>query len=348
MVGTGFFTKTTDIQHSKQISELHFIDVGGELLPAIAVVFLAGLKSAPALSEASLKIIVECFFSCYPQYKLQQPYLTATESMTMLVNTLRTSEMVNCLSRVFQQLAADEIYDRVLPYREVFDNLSKDTDYDFLRQPGALIPNSVMAAALCEFLEITLIYSHMGEGQELRERIRFTHPTKDVHKPEWNIQVKEGKYFPGVRHKTDFAYVGALAITPPKLTEKPKEKTGRVAEILDLIKTDNARLLQIYTQWCQNLLTMVHSEELTSSDLMDLYIEFLPAHSSIIDLTKFFSKLAKSGSQPISTKALKNSEEQRNELLASSLASWISTNQIEVDSLFERLESQSRTAPAGL
>lgn len=93
------------------------------------------------------------------------------------------------------------------------------------------------------------------------------------------IQI-QGAVFPAVKHKTEFAYVGQLAINGPKPAEDTHEQDETLADIMHLIAQDNKELLQSYDQWRKTILSMVLAGELTYNQLMGLYITFLPAQST--------------------------------------------------------------------
>ncbi|KTD53506.1 hypothetical protein Lsan_3916 [Legionella santicrucis] len=152
------------------------------------------------------------------------------------------------------------------------------------------------------------------------------------------IQIQGDQYFPAVKHKTEFAYVGQLAINAPKPVEDIHEQGGTLAEIMHLIAQDNKELLQSYDQWRKTILSMVLAGELTYEQLMNLYITFLPAQSNgALSL----SVLDQSVRAPVIASVPAEKEQHTKELLASALASWISTKQVEPDSLFDQIENQS-------
>lgn len=154
------------------------------------------------------------------------------------------------------------------------------------------------------------------------------------------IQVQgDGQYFPAVKDKAGFAYVGQLAITAPKPIENTKEQGETLSDIIGLIAEDNKQLLQSYEQWRKTILSMVVAGELTSEQLMGLYITFLPTQSNGSTISP--SALEQSKGKPDIAGAPQEREQQTIELLASALSGWISTNQVEPDSLFDQIESQS-------
>ncbi len=151
------------------------------------------------------------------------------------------------------------------------------------------------------------------------------------------IQVQGDQYFPAVKHKADFAYVGQLAINAPKPIENTKEQGETLSDIMTLIAEDNKQLLQSYEQWRKTILSMVVAGELTLEQLMGLYITFLPAQTN----NTISFALEQSNRKPVIAGIPQEREQQTIELLVNALASWISTKQVEPDSLFDQIENQS-------
>ena len=348
MANARFFTRTPATQNSKQATALSFINIGGEQFHALAVTLIDNLKNTSRMNEEILKKILERFFAYYPKFKSQQAYLTPAERMSKLISGPRTSEIVECMAFVLRQFAVDELYTHPLNYREAFDGLAASTPKDFLRQPTTVLPASVLNA-LAQSLGLTITLSFTEHDKELRMRTIYTDSSNSTANIQLVIQVQGNQYFPGVKNKAEFTYVGQLAINPPEPAENIHNKTETIADMVALIATDNTRLLHSYMQWRQNLLTMIDGNELTTARLMGAYIEFaLPTNGVLADKTEFFAKLTQSEKIPINAQSLKGSNKQLNELLASSLAAMISTGEVEVDQLFDRLEVQSiqPTSPA--
>ncbi|CEG59049.1 hypothetical protein [Legionella fallonii] len=337
MTRTGFFTRTP--------ATLSFIHVGGEPFHAAAVAFIDALKKAPRVNETTLKVVLDRFFAHYPKLKSQQPYLTLAERMDILINGPRKSEIVECMAFVLRQLAVDEIYAKPLEYKEVFDGLDSSTPKSYLRDPATPMPVSALRA-LPQVLGITFVLSHVEHGKELRSREIYANSSVDTFKLELVLQVQGEQCFPRVKNKTDFAYVGKLAINPPQPVENDSEKNSTIAEILSLINQDNKRLLHSYLQSRQNLLATIDEHKLSNSDIIQVYMEFLPGtYSPHNDSSQFFAKLVDAVTTPAAVEKLGSSSKQINDGLVSSLAGWISMNKIDEEQLFERMEeSSSRTA----
>ena len=347
MTRTGFFTRTPATQNNPRATALSFINVGGKKpFHALAVAFIDAVKRAPRVNDATLKTVLERFFAYYPKFKSPQPYLTPAEHMEFLINGPRKSEIVECKAFVLRQLAIDEIYANPLNYKEVFDGLNPITSRGYLRDPSILMPVSVLRA-LTQSLAITLTLSHVEHGKELRMKETYTNSSVSTPKLELALQVQGEHCFPGVKNKADFAYVGQLAINPPQPVENEAEKAGTIADMVALIAEDNKRLLQSYLQWRKNLLTMIDDNKLTTANLVDSYIKFLPEKNNMgFSLAAFFSKLTQSTAMPVATDVPVNSNKQMNGLLVGSLASWISMDIIDADHLFEHLEHSAHSAAA--
>lgn len=340
-MSTGFFNRTPAGKVEKQgIPEHKFIHVGGDQFHALAVSLIDYFRNTTRVNDASLKKILERFYSHYPKYISNQPYFTPAERMGMLINGARKSEVVECMAYVLRQLAVDEIYAHPLNYREAFDGLPASTSRDYLRQTTTPLSPEVIRA-LSQALGLTITLSFTDHGKELRKRVVYTNNSMSGPNAEIVLQVQGKNYFPGVKNESDFAYVGQLAVKAPKPVEQTTSAT--IADLVDLIAADNKRLLRTYSQWRQNLLTMLRVDELTTARLMALYIKFLPSQSGVVvNPSEFFSRLTETETKPVSTDL--KSANHVNELLASSLAGWISSSQVDPDLLFEHVETPSQTA----
>ncbi|APF04647.1 TPA: hypothetical protein ACJ5DT_001415 [Legionella pneumophila] len=326
---------STQVQHS-------FINVGGEQFHAAAVALIDYFKRSPRINDDTLKKILERFYFHFPKYIPSQPYLTPSERMSMLINGTRKSEIVECFAYVLRQLAIDEIYAKPLNYRDIFSEFDRNTLKSFLRQPSTPLPTSALRA-LSHAIGINITLSVVENGKELRKREVYLGDNLNSTKPGITIQVqKNNKYFPAVKNKADFVYVGQLAVSPPKPVES-SSASGKetIADVVDLITSDNKKLLQAYKQWYQNFLTMLKLGEITTQRMINLYIKFLPSEKGlVIDSTEFFSRLAEDSNKPVTANYSGEGKDGVNQLLASALAGWISTRQVDVDQLFDHLENR--------
>lgn len=351
-VGTSFnfFDRAPALKERKTANASHtFINVGKEQFHVAAVALIDGVKHTPRVNDAVLKKILERFYSSFPKYIAHQAYLTPNERMSMLINSGRKSEVVACMAYVLRQLVVDEIYANPLKYRDAFDDLNKDTSKGFLRQSDSLLFASVFARALSQVLNATLSLSFVEHGKELRQHVTYGNDSANASKFELFLQVQGNDYYPAVKSESDYAFVGQLAVKQPQPVELTMQENDTIADMLDLIVTDNQRLLRVYSQWRQNILTMVQADNVSSADLINVYIKNLPYNPDGAETSRLFAKISKTEARPV-TPGLLNKSKQINELLASTLAGWISTEQVDPDVLFEQIEkSTARTvssAPA--
>ncbi len=342
MTHTGFFTRTP----ATQARTPQFINFGKNPFLAVAGAFIDAITNGSRINDATLKTVLERFFLYYPKFKSSQPYLTPAERMSFLINGARKSEIVECKAFVLRQITIDEIYANPLNYKEVFEGLVPSTSNGYLRDPNVLMPVSALRA-LTQSLAITLTLSHVEHGKELRMKEIYTNSAINTPKLELVLQVQGEQCFPKVKNKADFAYVGQLAINPPKPVENENEKAGTIADKVALIAEDNKRLLQSYLQWRKNLLTMLDDNELTTADLVDSYVKFLPIKNNLgFSPAALFAKLTQSTTIPVTVDGPINRSKQIDELLAGSLAGWISMNIIDADQLFEHLDHSASSAAA--
>ncbi|KTD34428.1 hypothetical protein Lmor_1825 [Legionella moravica] len=340
MARNSFFDRALAKHDKKQvISEDTFINVGGKQFQALAVAFIDFFKQSNRVNDHTLKKILERFYTYYPKFISNQAYLTPTERMGILINNARKSEVVECLAYVLHQITIDEVYAHPLDYREAFDGLNVNTPKAFLRQHDTTVPSSVLRA-LSHALGITIVLSFTEQGKELRLREIYSHGPSHMFKAELTLQVNEGNYYPRVKNEADYAYVGQLAIKPPEPVINEECDKSTLAEIIDLIKSDNKQILRTYEQWKKNLLM----EGLTREHLITLYIKFLPSQSTIIPDSKlFFSKLTAPEGRVIKVDGMSNAQ-YVNEELAGTLAEWISLNQVDPDLLLDYMDKPGMRA----
>lgn len=330
----GFFSNKTQGQKSR------VINVGTEQFHAAAVALIDSLHGPQRGNDAILKKILERFYHYFPRYVTSQPFLTLPERMGILLHNSRKSELVECMAYVLRQMTIDELYAHPLKYREVFDGLSEETPKSYLRDPKTKLASSAFNA-LANALGITITLSFKEPGKELRSRDVYVGDEAEPGKLSLLIQVQHEKYFPAVKHKEDFAFVGQLAINPPKPVEDINEQKETLAEVIHQITRDNKELLQSYDQWRKTILSMVLAGELTREQLMSLYITFLPKESAN---TLSISTLEQSLRAPVIANIPMEQEEHTKDLLVKALADWISTRKVQPDSLFDQLDNQPKAA----
>jgi len=338
----GFFSKTPVNQQPKQGDEYSYISIGANQFTALAVTLIDALQSNQRVDEEFLKIILARFNQYYPKYIANQAYLTPYERIKLLINSSRKSEVAECLSYVLRQLALDEIFAHPLDYREVFDGLSPQTARNYLRNPDIKLPTSALRA-LSQALGLTITLSFKEPGKPLRKK--ETYRCDDLERAmtfEVVIQVQKDQYYSRVKHKGDFTYVGQLAVSAPKPVEMSSEQTGTLAEIISPIASDNKLLFQSYDKWFKKIVYMADVGELLKKHLVDLYIKFLPTQvNSLIKNATFFSMLEQLERKVVVEGVPAEAEKQAIELLARSLAGWISTKQIDPETLFDQIENET-------
>ncbi|KTD76440.1 hypothetical protein [Legionella waltersii] len=335
MPRTGFFT--VESTNRAETKPTH-INVGGGQYQALAVALLDYFKRTSRVNDDTLKKILERFYYHFPKFISTQPYLTATERMNMLVNGNRKSEIVECMAYVLQQMMIDEIYANPLRYKEVFADLPPTTTQASLRQPNVGIPVSALEA-FTKVTGINLTLSIVEHEKELRKRVTFVGNPNNPHSG-IVIQSNQGRYHPSVKSKSDFMYVGQLAISPAKPVEKPCPEGLTISEMVSVIQEDNKRLRQMHNKWQQNLLNMLELNEITYDDLLTMYTNNLPSGQNMaVSPGQTFARIMQSESEVLD---VSDSVDQsvKAKSLTSALAQWISLGYVSPDDLFEQVENR--------
>ena len=336
MPRTSFFTASAPVNKTHK-TERSIIAVGGEQFHAVAVALIDNLKSGAQLTDPALKSILECFFSAFPEYKTNHSYLRPVERMGMLINNRRISEMVSCMAYVLRQLTVDELYAHPLAYRSVFNTLSRNTSEAYLRQNSTVLPY-VALAALATTLDIGIELSFVESGKELRQCRTFSLNATPSFVAA--LQVQGSSYFPRVKNKADFNYVGQLTSTAPKPVESASSVT--IASILDSIVQDNQALLRSREHYLKALIGM----ELTAERVLALYIEFLPDDESD---REFWALVEGQSVTPVvSSIIIGDAEQQARQSRMKAIAGWLSRGQVNADVLFDAAEERSSAALVSL
>ncbi len=319
----GFFKAPA--QHGSQQGENYeVINVGGKQFQAIAVALIDYLHAGSPVNDATIKKILGCFSQYFPQYVANDAYLTTPkERMGRLLNNSRMSELVECMAYVLQQLTVDELYaDHLnLNYRSVFANLSAQS---YLRASNTKLPECALEA-LAHSLGLPITLSFKEPGKELRRRERYG----DRDHAALVLQVQDEDYYPAVKRKADFTYVGQLAVTI-KPAETLNVKDGNMADIFAAIASDNQRCLHVYEQQRHRILSMIDAGELTYEQLRAHYTALLPTQ---LHNAPFIMKLAHSEHPVVATGAVDTKQPIIE--LANKIASWIAAGAIKEDQLFE-------------
>ncbi len=304
-----------------------FIHVGGEQFHAAAVALIDCLRIA-SVQDGILKKIVTSYYQYFPQAIPIEPYLvTIKERMSRLLNNPRKSELVECMAYVLRQLTVDELYRHYLKleYRPIFRELNEKTSANYLRDPQTRLPVSALEA-LSHALGLPITLSFKELGKELRR----CDQTQDSLSPGLLIQIQNGCYYPAVKHPGEFLHVGQLkvVIKPTHITSNQEEN---LKSILDLIKADNHSLLHSYEQQRHKILCMLGANELTHTQLVDLYCSLLPDKTNNSEFVMELTQL-----EHPSIAATPASLDQA---LASALASWISAGLITQEQLFDSADN---------
>jgi hypothetical protein len=330
MVMPGFFSISAKPEH-KSGDNYEVIAIGGEQFHAVAVALIDHLQSGGQVDEANLKKFLGRFYQYFPKYIDEQAYLTVTERVKRLIHNERKSELVECLAYTLRQLTVDRLYvDHLnLNYRDIFAPLSPQTPKSYLRDPHSQLPANALMA-LEHVLGIAIILSFKAPGLELRKLAGVARSGQSA----LTIQIQDEQYYPAVKRKNDFTYVGQLAVTV-KPVVFPEEQEGILADIFADIAADDQRLLRIYEQQCNTILSMDAASELTLVDLLDNFTALYPYQDNN---ASYIIQLAAQQHALIANMPVEAQQQTKN-LLAKKLASWIAAGAIKEDQLFDRIEN---------
>lgn len=328
---TRFFRSEGAIEKKKTGAEKIVIDVGGEPFHALAVAFIDSFKNGAVLPETVLKNVLGEFFACYPDYRVNQVYVTPLERMRLLINSSRKSELVDCFAFVLWRITKkDELLVNPVASKSAFQGLDEDMLQADLKPSAAMLPAAARA------LKLQLSLSFKEPQHELRAREIYNEEAS------FNVelQVQGGRYYPTVKNKDDFAFVGQLAITVAKPNFPQENET--IAEQLTLIAKDNQIVWQDYQHYLSVFNGMRMDGDLDKGKLVKLYIQFLPKSSD----KKLFDYLETVYSEIKIVGALGNREEEEMRLLVEALSRGLSTGQINADNFFESLEHAPKQSTA--
>ncbi|MDR3502233.1 MAG: hypothetical protein P4L79_06585 [Legionella sp.] len=335
---SGFFRAPVE-NAQNQGKEYEYINVGGEQFHAVAVALIDYLQNNSPINDAALKKVLGRFYQYFPQHAVNDAYLTTPkERMTRLLSNSRKSELVECMAYVLRQLTVDKLYEDHLNlvYRDVFTNLPTDTPKSYLRDMKTVLP-PVALKALEDSLNIAITLSFKEPEHELRRR----NGVADKDQPALGLQVQGNKYYPEVKRKADFTFVGQLAIST-KPTLMPNEQEGKMNDIMTAISAENRELLHAYEQQRNAFLSMVAAGELSSTQLRDLYIGFLPEE----EYNAGFITRLEQDAHPVIAAVPVSSEKRMVQLLTNALASWIIAGAVETEVLFDHIDNIPAKASA--
>lgn len=323
-----FFNRMpTPQEHNAQ-----YIQIGGEQFHAVAVALIDHLKHS-AMPVNGLKKILDGFFSYFPQYKPTQAYLTPAQRMDMLLHNPRKSELVECMAYTLRQLAINELLAQPLNYIDVFADCVADTPVQFLRDSTTRLAPQALNA-LAKALDITICLSFIERNKPLRYRERFNEDGQTS----LTLQVLADSYYPQVRNKADFAYVGQLAINPPKPIMAQDE--GTIAPQVQAINEYKKELSYAYEHMHNSLMSMNAAGELPKDKLINLYINFLPTAAKALRMEQLIAELDVTLDKNKFSQTLDNGERELIKSITSSLAGWLCTKQISEEQFFEQMEAR--------
>lgn len=318
-----------------QESAVHYIHIGGEQFHAAAVALIDHLRYA-LMPANSLKKLLDGFFTHFPQYKPTQAYLTPAQRMATLLSNPRKSELVECMAYTLRQLAVNELLAHPLNYPDVFANFTDKTSINSLRDLTTVLATEALDA-LAQALDIAIALSFKERNKPLRRCEIFNKECTT----QLTLQVQAGIYYPQVRNKADFVYVGQLAINPPKPVICADE--GSLASLMAVIDEYKKELAHDYAHMHKTLMCMNAAGELPKSKLINLYISFLPKDSGALRCERLIAELDATLDKNKLTLASADAESEFIHSITSALAGWLCTKQIDEEQFFARMEERPGT-----
>lgn len=153
------------------------------------------------------------------------------------------------------------------------------------------------------------------------------------------VQVQGEQYFPKVKNKALYTYVGQLKNLSKAKIRKEKDE-GTIKSCLDEIAVENKRLFNEHQKIFKSLSSMVAAKELSKNDLIAAFIKFLPTKTIAQQPGEsYLSTLDQIDKNPIPMKLLANGAQQEIHLLINALSIWVSTQQVHADELFDFFEN---------
>lgn len=149
------------------------------------------------------------------------------------------------------------------------------------------------------------------------------------------LQVQGDQYFPEVKNKALFAYVGQNHFLKTPIHTEDKE--GTIESCLGEIASENKRLLTAYNQTRKALESMVAAKEIFKKGLIECFIKFFPQKKESRPGESYLSKLNQMDKKPLAM-IWSEGEEQEIHLLIHTLSLWVSTKQVESDVLFDYID----------
>ena len=328
-MASGFFS--SNIHKSTAL-----LNLGGSQFQALAVVFIDQFKQHPAMYEPCIKSLITPIFDRYQDSFTAPSHASASEKLSRLIDTVRTSELVEALSQVLKKYALEEIRANPTLYPEVFEGLTADTQDDYVLQPTTILHQRALQA-LTNRLGLTIILSRLEPGKELRSREIYENSRLLGPQMALKLQVQGDAYFPEVYDKNLFAYVGLMP-TKQGTMDVTDQDNPSMADCFAKLDAAFKDIATHYKKTHQKLATMLQLGELNAKHLLDSFVKFFPAEqTSLPPGAAFLSKLRQLDRGPLKLLVAKEINQQEL-LLLDALSGWVSTKQIPEDDFWLHVE----------
>lgn len=331
MVAIGGFFNNASAKESK-LEAASYINVGGDPFYALATAFIDQFKNSARIPDETMKKILERFYVAYPKYISNQAYLTTpAERMNMLINNIRTTELIDCLAQVLRHIAVTELLAHPLKYRDVFSCFSVEIPKEHLYHHNVQLPVSALRA-LSQALGITINLSFVEQEKVLRRKEVYANGSNFA----VSIQVQGDSYYPLVKNKAEYAYVGQINVRKPSIPDANNKKNESLEDIFKLISEDNKRISTSFEQKQRTLTSMFDASEINKAQLLELYIKFLPMEDKP---EQYFSDLETVEKKPVQLNSVPTSEQMIVKMLIANLAKWLSTGQVDSNKFFNAIDN---------
>lgn len=272
----GFFNKSSIAGTDKAYINI----ANGDVFHALAVALIDAFKNAPRLTDDSLVILLDKFFSYYPSFKPAPALITPLEKMQRLIDNYRKSDIVEGLAVVLRDIVLDKVVENPVDYSAALIEVDPQTKIKDL-----LIPPEVAMKALSQVLGVKINAQLVEADKPIWAREIFEKEGLSASKLELRLQVLDGACFPQVRDKALYLHVGASKI----MSVAPYSKhLDTIEPCLLKIQAHNQRLSFTVKQKVQ----AISLEGLSTEQLLNLYIQYLPQttpsfneHKAPLDVT---------------------------------------------------------------
>lgn len=312
----GFFNKS-----SVGGTEKAFINVAkGKVFAAVAVALIDAFKNSPRLTDDSLVILLDKFFTCYPSFKPAPALITPLEKMQRLIDNHRKSDIIEGLAVVLCDIVLDEIVGNPVEYSAAFIEADPKTQIKNL-----IIPPELALKALSQVLGVKINVQLVEDDKPIWCRKIFEKKGVSSSKFELYIQSVNGLCFPQVRDKSLYLNVGLsknMSVIPHSKYLETIEQCVRE------IQAYNQNLSFVVKQKKQ----AINLEGLSKEQLVDLYIKYLPPTMASVNQN---TPLDLHNSATI------------NELVVSAFANAIAYGNLNQDDLFDNSPQAYRSVSVG-